>query len=78
MGPYVSRKRVPDTVTKALNNFFDIEEEMNQTMIEKLFVFVYSKSQIMHGAIGSTVWGLRDRNQAKNNSEMDRIRYKSI
>lgn len=44
VGPYVSRKRVPDTVTKALNNFFDIEEEMNQTMIEKLGLYLYTPS----------------------------------
>ena len=43
VGPYVSRKRVPDTVTKALNNFFDIEE-MNQTMIEKLGLYLYTPS----------------------------------
>ena len=39
----MSRKRVPDTVTKALNNFFDIEE-MNQTMIEKLGLYLYTPS----------------------------------
>lgn len=44
VGPYVSRKRAPDTVTKSLNNFFDIEEEMNQTMIEKLGLYLYTPS----------------------------------